>query len=372
MKDKNGKKIIEEILQSAKIRVNGRRPWDIQVQNPAFYNRVLTGGSLALGESYMDGWWECEALDQFFDKILSARLDKRAKKSMRLLSAVILGKLFNRQRPSRAFEIGKRHYDIGNDLFRAMLDTGMNYSCAYWHEATTLEKAQRNKLDLICRKIDLAPGMKVLDVGCGWGGFARHAAALYGVEVVGITVSKEQVQLARERCRGLPVRIEFMDYRDLGDTFDRIVSIGMFEHVGERNYQTYMKVIHRCLAQDGLFLLHTIGVNNAVRDIDPWINKYIFPNGMLPSARQISTASEGLFVLEDWHSFGHYYDNTLMAWYRNFVENWRRIEKVYDRRFYRMWSYYLLSCAGSFRARRNQVWQIVFSKTGIRGGYGSR
>lgn len=370
MRDTREKQVIERILVGAGVRVDGDRPWDIRVKDPAFYGRVLAGGSLALGESYMDGWWECEALDQFFDKILYARLDKKVKKSIAILTAAIRSRLSNRQRRSRAYEIGTRHYDIGNDLFSVMLDRGMNYSCGYWHKAATLDEAQEDKLDLICRKIGPAPGMRVLDIGCGWGGFARYAAETYGVEVVGITVSGEQVRLARERCRGLPVRIELMDYRKLEGTFDRIVSVGMFEHVGERNYQAYMKVIQRCLAPDGLFLLHTIGSNSTVYDTDPWINKYIFPNSMLPSAKQITTATEGSFVLEDWHSFGHDYDMTLMAWYQNFTGNWDRIKDLYDERFYRMWSYYLLSCAGSFRARRNQLWQIVFSKKGLRGGYG--
>jgi cyclopropane-fatty-acyl-phospholipid synthase len=161
------------------------------------------------------------------------------------------------------------------------------------------------------------------------------------------------------------------DYRELEEKFDRIISIGMFEHVGYRNYRTYMEVVHRCLKLDGLFLLHTIGGNTSVSSTDPWIDKYIFPNSMLPSAKQITSSAEGLFMLEDWHSFGHYYDNTLMAWYRNFTKNWHKIKDGYDQRFYRMWTYYLLSCAGAFRSRRNQLWQIVFSKNGEKGVYQS-
>jgi len=368
-KDSKGKQTIEKILHGADVRIGGSRPGDIQVRNPDFYDRVLAGGSLALGESYMDAWWDCDALDQFFDNILSARLDKTVKKSMDIISAVIRSKLLNPQCSSKAFEIGKRHYDIGNDLFCLMLDKGLNYSCGYWHKAMSLEEAQKNKLDLICRKIGLSPGMKVLDIGCGWGSFAKYAAETYGAEVLGITVSKEQVKLTRERCEGLPVRVELRDYRELDETFDRIVSVGMLEHVGAKNYRTYMTVVHQCLRPDGLFLLHTIGGNSSTFKTDPWIGKYIFPNSMLPSARQITIAAEGLFVQEDWHSFGHYYDKTLMAWYQNFTENWNQIKKVYDERFFRMWSYYLLSCAGSFRARRNQLWQIVFSKNGLRKGY---
>ncbi len=369
MKKTNGKQAIQDIFDLADVRINGNRPWDIQVRNLSFYERVLAGGSLALGETYMDGWWDCEALDQFFYKIMDARLDKKVKKSKQVLWAILKAKITNAQSRSKAYEIGKRHYDIGNDIFSIMLDKGMNYSCGYWNKAGTLDKAQEAKLDLICRKTGLKPGMKVLDIGCGWGGFAKYAAEKYDVRVLGITVSREQVEFARKFCKGLPVEIELQDYRKLKKEFDRIISIGMFEHVGPRNYRTYMKVVHRCLTSDGLFLLHTIAGNSSVSSTDPWINKYIFPNSMLPSPKQITSAAEGVFVLEDWHSFGQYYDKTLMTWYGNFTKNWDKIKDTYDQRFYRMWTYYLLSCAGSFRSRRNQLWQIVFSKKGIQGGY---
>ena len=371
MKKTNGKQTIQDIFDLADVRINGNRPWDIQVQNLSFYERVLAGGSLALGETYMDGWWDCEALDQFFYKIMDARLDKKVKKSKQVLWAILKAKITNAQSRSKAYEIGKRHYDIGNDIFSIMLDKGMNYSCGYWNKAGTLDKAQEAKLDLICRKTGLKPGMKVLDIGCGWGGFAKYAAEKYDVRVLGITVSREQTEFARKFCKGLPVEIELQDYRKLKEEFDRIISIGMFEHVGSRNYRAYMKVIHRCLTSDGLFLLHTIAGNSSVSSTDPWINKYIFPNSMLPSPKQITSAAEGVFVLEDWHSFGQYYDKTLMTWYGNFTKNWDKIKDTYDQRFYRMWTYYLLSCAGSFRSRRNQLWQIVFSKKGIQGGYQS-
>jgi cyclopropane-fatty-acyl-phospholipid synthase len=245
----------------------------------------------------------------------------------------------------------------------------LNYSCGYWAKAKTLDEAQEAKMELICRKIGLQPGMTVLDIGCGWGGFAKYAAEKYGVTIHGITVSREQVKFATEFCQGLDVTIELKDYRDLDGRYDRIVSVGMFEHVGSKNYRTYMEVVHRCLEEDGLFLLHTIGMNYSVSSNDTWLEKYIFPNSMIPSAKQITSAAEGLFVIEDWHSFGQYYDNTLMAWYKNFTKNWDKLKDAYDERFYRMWTYYLLSCAGSFRARKNQLWQIVFSKKGIKGGY---
>ena len=369
MKNASDRKIVQQLLDEAGVRIDGEGPGDIRVHHQRFFARVLSGGSLALGESYMDGWWDCDALDRFFERILAAELDKKARRSPHLLWAAAKARLLRPHTRRHALEIGRRHYDTGNLLFSLMLDKGLNYSCAYWRSAETLEEAQRAKLELTCRKLMLRPGMRVLDIGCGWGGLAAYAAERHGVEVTGITVSRRQADLAGQVCEGLPVRIELMDYRDLREKFDRIVSIGMFEHVGAPNYRTYMKVVDRCLKPDGLFLLHTIGGNRSVRSTDPWISKYIFPHSMLPSSRQITTAAEGLFVLEDWHSFGADYDRTLMAWHENFKAGWDRLRRHYDERFYRMWSYYLLSCAGSFRARRNQLWQIVYSKSGVPGGY---
>ncbi len=359
---------VEALLHAAGVRINGDRPFDIQVHNDDFYRRVLGGGSLALGESYMDGWWDCSALDQFFERIMAARLDTKVTQNKSLLWAAFKARLKNRSGRSRAFEIGEHHYDIGNDLFRLMLDRRMNYSCAWWPNADDLDAAQEAKLDLACRKLMLKPGMRVLDIGCGWGAFVLYAAAHFQVEAVGVTVSREQVEYARQRVGDLPVRIELKDYRDIDGTYDRVISIGMFEHVCVENYPLFMQTVHRCLAEDGLFLLHTIGSTESVRDVDPWISKYIFPNSMLPSVRQIAGAAEKRLFLEDWHCFGPHYDLTLMAWHDNFCRGWDRIRDRYDERFFRMWSYYLLSSAGSFRARRIQLWQILFSKYGLRGG----
>ncbi len=359
---------VEGLLSFADVKIDGDRPWDIQVHNDKLYARLLANGSLGLCESYMDGWWDCDRLDEFSDRILKAHLDTRVTPRAYFFD-VFKAKLFNLQKPSKAFKVGKHHYDIGNDLYRRMLGERMIYSCGYWKDATTLDEAQEAKLDLICRKLDLQPGMRVLDIGCGWGGTAKFAVEHYNVEVVGITVSEEQVRLGKEICQGLPIEIRLQDYRSLEGVFDRILSIGMIEHVGYKNYVAFMKVVNRCLKDDGLFLLHTIGGNCSVTTIDQCIKRYIFPNSMLPSANQISAAIEGLFVLEDWHSFGVDYDKTLMQWYKNFHENWDVLKKSYDERFYRMWKFYLLACAGSFRARMNQVWQIVLSPEGIPGGY---
>jgi cyclopropane-fatty-acyl-phospholipid synthase len=359
---------LADLLSLTDVEIGGRRPWDIHVHDDRFYERVLAEGSLGLGESYMDGWWDCDRLDEFFHRILGMDLERKARQRLPLFD-LLKAKLVNLQRPSRAFEIGKRHYDIGNDLYRHMLDRQMIYSCAYWKEASNLDEAQEAKLDLVCRKLGLRPGMRVLDIGCGWGGTARFAANHYQVEVLGITVSEEQVKAAHALRGDLPVEIRLLDYRDLEGTFDRILSIGMFEHVGYKNYRTFMRVVRDHLREDGLFLLHTIGRNRSGITTDPWIDRYIFPNSMLPSSRQICAAAEGLFVMEDWQSFGTDYDRTLMCWYQNFVENWDSLKKEYGEQFHRMWSYYLLSCAGSFRARQNQLWQIVYSPRGVQGGY---
>jgi cyclopropane-fatty-acyl-phospholipid synthase len=351
----------EAMLRSVDVVVNGDRPWDIQVHDARFFGRVLAGGSLALGESYMDGWWDCEALDELMQRILAGNLQQKVKPSPEVLLLLLRSLVTNRQRRGRAYNIGKRHYDLGNDLYRVMLDKGMNYSCGYWKRARNLDEAQVAKLDLICRKIGLERGMRVLDIGCGWGGFARHAAEGYGASVVGITVSKEQVELARERCRGLPVEIRLQDYRDLDERFDRIVSVGMIEHVGAKNYRRYLQIAARCLHPEGLFLLHTIGSDISAGGGEPWTDRYIFPDGMLPSIRQLSAAAEGLFRFEDLHSFGQYYDPTLCAWNRNFTAGWPGLKERYGERFFRMWRYYLLSSAGSFRARHIQLWQIVLA-----------
>ena len=349
------------MLLLADVKINGGRPWDIQVHNPAFYSRVLKGGSLALGESYMDGWWDCKALDQFFYKIHKADLNKQLRRKKNVMQ-VLRASITNLQKKSRAYKIGEYHYDIGNDLYKHMLDKRLVYSCGYWKTAKNLDQAQEAKLDLICKKINVKNGQKILDIGCGWGGFAKYAAEKYNVEVVGNTVSGKQVSLGTEICKSLPVRLELRDYRDFDEKFDHIVSVGMFEHVGYKNYRTFMKVVHRCLKSEGRFLLHTIGSNTSIKTGEPWFLKYIFPNSMLPSAKQITTAAEGLFILRDWHSFGTYYDKTLMSWYNNFITNWDKIKDRYDTRFFRMWTYYLLSLAGAFRANKIQLWQIVFTK----------
>ena len=355
---------LRELADLAGVTFNGDAPWDLQVHDTDVYEHLLTRGTLGFGEDYMNGLWDCYALDEFFERVLRVRLDIKIQgmQKLRLLAGILRTRLLNLQSHERAFQVGEEHYDTGNDIFEAMLDPTMSYSCGYWEKAESLEEAQIAKLDMICRKLRLREGEKLLEIGCGWGGFARYAAENYGVEILGVTVSREQQQLAIEHCSGLPVTIELMDYRDITGQFDKAVSIGMFEHVGTKNYRTYFRTVLNALKDEGLFLLHTIGSNLTVSTVDPWIDKYIFPNGKLPSAREITTAAEGIFLIEDWHNFGQDYDRTLMAWWDNFDRAWPRLRERYDERFYRMWKYYLLSCAGMFRARQAQLWQLVLSK----------
>jgi len=365
-------RVAQQQFDKAGIAINGTRPYDIRVNNPRFYLRLLRG-SIGLGTSYEDGDWDCARLDEFFFKFLRSPLAHTPLRIPGQLKLFVANSLFNRQSVSRAKVVGEEHYDLGNDLYRAMLDKRMIYSCGYWKDARNLDEAQEHKLRLICEKLQLKKGERVLDIGCGWGGFAKYAAENYGVSVTGITISKEQAVLAKEACKGLPVIIELMDYRiapaKLG-TFDKVVSIGMFEHVGQKNYKAYMQAAAGCLADDGLFLLHTIGRSGHIAGADPWIDKYIFPNGVLPAMRQIVASAQKHFTIEDWHNFGADYDKTLLAWHDNFEKAWPELKEKYGEKFHRRFRYYLLSCAAAFRARDIHLWQIVLTKKML-GGYRS-
>lgn len=349
------------MLDQAGIVLNGSNPWDIQVRDESMLRRLLTGGSLALGESYMDGKWEVDQLDELIHRLLRSPLKRKRSFITHQLSH-LKAVFFNLQKQSRAFQVGEEHYDLGNDIYQVMLDRRLVYTCGYWRNAETLDQAQEDKLELVCRKLDLKPGMRVLDIGCGWGSFAGYAAEKHGCEVVGVTVSKEQVELAEERCAGLPVTFRLQDYRDINESFDAIVSLGMFEHVGHKNYRTFMEVLQRCLKPQCMALLHTIGKNDSLPGVDPWISRYIFPNGEIPSLKQISDALEPELIVEDLHNFGPDYDRTLMAWYENFENGWEKLKHNYSDRFHRMWTYYLRVCAGAFRARDLQLWQFVISR----------
>jgi cyclopropane-fatty-acyl-phospholipid synthase len=356
------KDITQKVLALADVRLGGTCPWDMTVYNEDFYARLLRHGSLGLGESYMDGWWDCPALDEFFSRVLSAGLKRDGVHNWRFAWRYLLASAFNRQTRTRARRVAEQHYDLGNQLYQNMLDRRMVYTCARWDHASCLDEAQEVKLGFVCQKLGLRPGMHLLDIGCGWGSLALFAVQKYGVHVTGITLSREQLQLGQEMCAHLPIELRLQDYRDLHGTFDHVASLGMFEHVGYKNYRIFFETAHRSLNPGGLFFLSTIGSTHSVRMTDPWIEKYIFPNSHLPSPVQITRAIEGLFAIEDWENWGSDYDRTVMAWFQNFDKNWDKLKSQYDARFYRMWKYYLMAAAASFRSRKNQVWQILLSR----------
>lgn len=364
---------LKNLFKTAGIVINGNNPWDIQVHDPRTYDLILSKWSLGLGESYVDGYWDCGQLDDMLTRMLKTDLNMAVKgrAKLRLLAEIARAKLSNLQSPDRAFQVGERHYDSGNDVFECILDNQMIYSCAYWEFANNLDQAQINKLELICQKLELKKGDRLLDIGCGWGGLAAYAAENYGVSVVGITVSKEQQKFAQERCQHLPVEIKLIDYRKLEGQFNKIVSVGMFEHVGEKNYRKYCQTVNKLLSDDGLFLLHTIGSDIRIARTDPWIDRYIFPNGKIPSATELTDAIEGLFLIEDWHNFGCDYDKTLLEWHKRLEINWPELSKRYSERFYRTWKFYLLGCAAYFRSKQGQLWQVVLSKRSREGVYRS-
>jgi cyclopropane-fatty-acyl-phospholipid synthase len=366
----NPQQVVRRLLEKAQVQINGSHPGDIHIHNDRFYDRVLAEGSLGLGESYMDGWWDARQLDEFFFRFHRVELDKAVRDKALILNS-FKARLFNMQNTRRSKRVAQRHYDLSNEFYERMLGPHMQYTCAYWKRAKDLEEAQEHKLALICEKLQLEKGDRVLELGCGWGGFARFAAARYGCSVVAYNISEQQVAYARRWCDGLPVEIVLGDYRNAAGEFDKVAAIGICEHVGFKNYRTLMEVAHRTVKPHGLFLLHSIGNNASVATGDPWFDKYIFPGGMLPSVAQLSAAMEGLFVMEDWHNFGTDYDTTLLAWQTNVDRHRAHWESTFDERFSRMWRYYLLSLAGAFRARAIHLWQIVLSKRGRLGGYQS-
>lgn len=374
---------IRKMLEKAGIEIGGNKPWDIHIHDNRVYGKIIRYGSLGLGESYMDSWWDCPAVDQFIDKIIRANLHSEFHFNIETIKIFVDALIQNRQSIGRSKKVAKDHYDISPELYVAMLGENEIYTCGYWkgldrNNLENLQKAQDQKLDLIYKKLEAKPGMNVLDIGCGWGGTLRYGHEKYGIKGTGISISEEQINFANNvsKEKSLPLSYKLLDYRHLADTyknsFDRIVSVGMFEHVGKKNYDNYMKSAYEVLKPNGLFLLHHIGALDSSSSEDAWLDKYIFHGSVLPSLSDTIKASEPYFIVHDVQNFGIYYDTTLMAWCKNFEQAWKNNESLrnqYNERFYRMWRYYLLMCAGSFRARKNQLYQFVFSKREYPGEY---
>ena len=361
--DRNAAEVIREALAGAGITVGGDAPWDIQVKDSRTYGRILRDGTIGVGESFTEGWWDCQALDQMIERAVRGNLYGVLAKSWTMRAQLVRSRLFNLQ-ATRAFEVGERHYDVGNDLYREMLGPRMMYTCAYFKETDSLDAAQEAKLDLVCRKIGLAPGMRVLDLGCGWAGFAAFAAERYGVSVVGYTVSREQAAWAHEHYGALPIEIRLEDYRHATGSYDAVVSIGLMEHVGPKNHRGYMQLAARRLVPGGRAFIHTIGGASPRTQIDPWFDKYIFPNAAIPTLGQLATAMEEILVPEDVQNIGPHYDRTLMAWWANFDAAWPRLRDKYGDTFYRRWKFYLLVSAAYFRTRQHNLYQIVATPAG--------
>jgi cyclopropane-fatty-acyl-phospholipid synthase len=339
-----------------------------------------------LGEAFMDGRWSTPHLDETMATLFSTPvvpgtelpLKQKLARHARLLRYLAVARLSNLQAGSRSLHVAHRHYDLGNDLFEAMLDRSMTYTSGVWRGAKNLEEAQRAKLELLCQKLELKPGMTVLDIGCGWGNFAEYAAREYGVVVTGVTISREQAGYARTRCADLPVTILEKDYKKLSPsttgTFDRVVSIEMIEAVGRKNLGTFFSIVHRSLKPDGIFALQAISAETVTRyssarlnEFLLWILRYIFPNGYLPTLPELVTPARSLFVLENLDNLGNSYEKTLLAWEKNIGEKWPELSNRYDDRFQKMWRFYLLTCAALFRIRMTNVYQIVYRKSTLEG-----
>jgi cyclopropane-fatty-acyl-phospholipid synthase len=361
-----------ELLAGADIIVGGDRPWDIQIHDERVWSRVLRDGTLGAGETFVEGWWDTPALDQFIDHTQRTTLSDTLRDNWMVVPHVLRAKVMNLQNLRRSSDNAQRHYDIGNDLYVAMLDKRLLYTCAFYgNGARDLDEAQEHKLALVAKKIGLRDGMRVLDLGCGWGGFSAYCAER-GARVTSYTVSEEQVRWIKDKYGHLPIDIHLEDYRKASGQYDAVVSIGLMEHVGPKNYRAYMELAERCLAPGGVAFVHTIASNKPRAHIDPWFDKYIFPNAVLPTLAQLITAMEGIFVPEDVHNIGEDYDRTLLAWWERFDAAWPELRAKYGEPFYRMWKFYLLASAGAFRSRSQHLFQLVMTRRGTSAPLGRR
>ncbi len=365
-------RIITGVLEKADVRIGGDRPWDIAVHDKRFFMRAVRG-TMGVGESYMDGDWDAGSLIEFFRRTMGAGLQAHPLLRLNRLAKEIQARFRNLQTRDRSRAVAEEHYDLDHRMYSLFLGPWNQYTCCFFDGTRDLEQAEVCKLEMICDKLEIEAGDRVLDIGCGWGGFAKYAASTRGCKVIGISLSDEQIDYARSYTAGLPVEIHRLDYRDLPSSslgpFDKILICGMIEHVGYKNYRQLMQVVHTVLKDDGLFLLHTIGNRHNTVVVEPWTEKYIFRNSMAPSMRQLAKAAEELFVIEDWENYGHYYVPTLQAWHDNFNRNWDRIRALegprpFDERFRRMWNFYLMSSRAAFEVEDLHLWHLVMTRYG--------
>ncbi len=344
----------------------------MRLTDPTLYRSLFFNPELAAGEAYMDGRmsFENSTLRDFLTLFSVNRLSLGSYPLQKVLRTVSRGlKRFQQANPiGKAQKNVAHHYDIGNDFYRLFLDRGMQYSCAYFtSDDNTLEEAQQNKLRLIASKLDLKPGQKVLDIGCGWGDMALYLGRMADVQVVGVTLSKEQCKLANEKAKALGladrVRFELRDYRDLTERFDRIVSVGMFEHVGVHHYGEYFAKVNELLTDTGVMLLHSIGHMSPPGTASPWLRKYIFPGAYSPALSEVFTAVEqnSLWVT-DLEFLRVHYAKTLAHWVSRFEANRAKVAEMYDERFCRMWEFYLISCEMMFRTGSQLVFHMQLAK----------
>ncbi len=363
---------VKSQLEPIGIQFSGDGDLAIRVKRPRFYKRAALQGSLGFGESYADGDWECDHLDKIVAHILRNSVGIGA---LPHLFLYLRSALFNMQTVVRAKRVAMQHYDITTNVFEWMLDPYLQYTCGYWPGANTLELAQTQKMDLVIKKLGLEAGDHLLDIGCGWGGLARYASERYGIKTYGLSISHSQLEYAAQLCEGLDCEFRYGDYRHLEEIypqqFDAISIIGVTEHIGYKNYRSLYQVMRDRLKEDGLVLQHCITDMKSKKHTEPFTDKYIFPGGVVPSVAQLSEAMDSSFVLEDLHNFGADYDLTLMAWHRNLSSVKSKIinQPGLDERFYRVWEYYLLSCAALFRVRKAQLMQWVLSPKGVEDGY---
>ncbi len=368
-------RMLQKMLDEIDVTINGKKPYDIKVHDKRMYTKLFKDKSIGAGDAYVEGMWDCEKLDELFFRICRNKLYNKIYSPFSETLYSLKNSVINQQTREKSEEVAKRHYNLGNPLFEKMLGKSMAYTCGYWKNADNLDEAQFAKYDLVCKKLQLQPGETVLELGCGWGGLAKYMAEKYDCKVVGFDIGKEPARYAKDLCRHLPVKIYHCDYRDISiynpnrEKFDKLVSVGVLEHIGYKNYDQFLSISRSFIKDDGLFLLHSIGSNYSKNYCEPWINKNIFPNGMLPSLKWLGKAIEKKFIVEDFHNFGAFYDRTLLAWHENLNKHWKELSKDYDTKLLRMMNYYLLSCAGGFRARDMQLWQFLLSPKGIIGGY---